>query len=75
VLSARETCMRRPFLLLLGFAATSILMPIVRRRGPFTAVAIAGVLEEAARALRNQSAPPEKRFIWSRLGRWRHGGS
>jgi hypothetical protein len=60
--------MRKAILLALGLAASSFVV----RRGrlsPISAVAVAGVLEEVARRLRNQALPDrgKKPSLWARL--------
>jgi hypothetical protein len=64
--------MRKAILLALGFAASSLLIRRGRPFGPASAVAVAGVLEEIARRLRNQSFPDQskKPSLWrTRLAR------
>ena len=53
--------MRKAMLLTLGFAVSSLLMRRARQFGPLSAVAVAGVLEEVAKRLRDQALPDQAR--------------
>jgi hypothetical protein len=61
--------MRKAILLALGFAASSLLMRRARQFGPLNAVAVAGVLEEVAKRLRDQAPPDQagKPSPWANL--------
>jgi len=56
--------MRKAMLLTLGFAVSSVLMRRARQFGPLSAVAVAGVLEEVAKRLRDQALPDQARKPW-----------
>jgi hypothetical protein len=61
--------MRKAILLALGLAASSFVIRRGRKINPISAVAVAGVLEEVARRLRNQALPDRgnKPSLWAGL--------